>query len=218
MKISAALLTLSLTAHAQLIPFLANNKPTSDLQLDRQHQRPMADTSGPGIQLPPSSNNDGDNSRPNGDIILSDVMGTQPQVQIFAGFTRDIDSVATRLDTSSLNTTVLAPLNKAITSLPRKPWEDPRDYGAFGESAYSGQDGEDRAHRNLRRFTETHVVPMSPWKQGEKVQSLGGSTIWWEKKDDGTMVIKPVDVEIEGVVSRVANGEVWVVKQVLNYA
>lgn len=77
---------------------------------------------------------------------------------------------------------MLAPLNSQVEKLPRKPWEDPRDYEALGESAYEGEGGEDRAQRNLRRFVEAHIVPVSPWKEGEKAKSLGGGEIWWEEK------------------------------------
>ncbi|KAG9975529.1 hypothetical protein KCU78_g22702, partial [Aureobasidium melanogenum] len=104
-------------------------------------------------------------------------------INIFAGFTRDIESVSRRLEAGSHNTTLLAPLNSAITKLPRKPWEDPQDYAALGQNAYDGQSGEDRAHKNLRRFVEAHVVPESPWAEGQKVQTLGGDTVWWEEKD-----------------------------------
>ncbi|KAK3709291.1 hypothetical protein LTR37_011029 [Vermiconidia calcicola] len=213
---------LLLTTHAQLIPFFTNDRDNSlGQQRPGSQRRPQAmdpNSNAPGIQLPPSnpSNHDNDN-KDTGSVILSDVIGTQPQIQIFAGFTRDISSVSTRLDTGSQNTTVLAPLNRAISDLPRKPWEDPREYAAFGAEAYSGADGESRAHRNLRRFTEAHVVPASPWKEGEKVESLNGGDVWWEQKD-GKTVVQPGDVEVEKVTSRVANGEVWVLKGVLNYA
>ncbi|KAG9949018.1 hypothetical protein KCU85_g4668, partial [Aureobasidium melanogenum] len=118
-----------------------------------------------------------------GAVTISDVLGRERNINIFAGFTRDIESVSRRLEAGSHNTTLLAPLNSAITKLPRKPWEDPQDYAALGQNAYDGQSGEDRAHRNLRRFVEAHVVPESPWAEGQKVQTLGGDTVWWEEKD-----------------------------------
>jgi hypothetical protein len=116
-------------------------------------------------------------------VTISDVLSRERNINIFAGFTRDIESVSRRLEAGSHNTTLLAPLNTAITRLPRKPWEDPQDYAALGQNAYDGQSGEDRAHRNLRRFVEAHVVPESPWAEGHKVQTLGGDTVWWEEKD-----------------------------------
>jgi len=104
-------------------------------------------------------------------------------------FVRDIESAARRLDDSSSNTTVLAPLNSAVESLPRKPWEDPRDYGALGPNAYEGGDGEERAHRNLRRFVEAHMVPVSPWTAGKKVKPIGDDQdVWWEDKDGKKLV------------------------------
>lgn len=52
----------------------------------------------------------------------------------------------------------------------------------MGAEAYEGSEGEDRAHRNLRRFTEAHVVPVSPWKEGERVKTIAGNEVWWEEK------------------------------------
>ena len=211
-------------AHAQLIPFY--NAPPSVVSAkspapDSHHraQRPiMADQ--PGIQLPtPPSYNDKSPKEPpppRGDVILSDVLGTQKLINVFAGFTRDINTVSSRLDDSALNTTVLAPTNSAVAALPRKPWEDPKDYAELGTNAYEGRGGEDRAYRNLRRFTEAHIVDASPWNEGEKVKTLAGGEVWWEKRGQGSVVM-PGEVEVERIVSRVANGEVWVLRGCLDY-
>src|SRR5579871_6316210 len=129
-------------------------------------QKPVMDNLGPAIppnESPPSP-------QPTGDIILTDVLGRDRTINVFAGFTRDIDTIDQRLGNSKINTTVLAPLNSAIMALPRKPWEDPNDYAMLGANAYEGTDGEDRAHRNLRRFVEAHVVPISPWAEKKQVQ------------------------------------------------
>ena len=100
----------------------------------------------------------------------------------------DIDSISKRLNDPNQRSTVLAPLNSALKDLPRKPWEDPKDYNAMGVEAYKGDEGEDRATRNLRRFVEAHIVPVSPWKEGEKIQSLHGETVWWEMKEGKKIV------------------------------
>ncbi len=216
--------TILLTAatHAQLIPFLTHGEPAIPQNVNPNSrpsrlQRSMdPNSNSPGIQLPnPPSTGGNDNS--NDAVILSDVIGSDSSINIFAGFTRSVSTVSTRLETSALNTTVLAPLNKAITALPRKPWEDPRDYAELGASAYHGDEGEDRAQRNMRRFAEAHVVPASPWEEGVKVETMGGRTLWWEKKD-GKAVVMPGEVVVERVAQKVANGEVWVVEGVLNYA
>lgn len=151
--------------------------------------RPRADS--PQQPLMDASNNQ--DPSPQGEVILSDVMARDKSINIFAGFTRDIECVETRLDNSKVNTTVLAPLNSAVEKLPRKPWEDPRDYGEFGTDAYEGEDGPERAQRNLRRFVEAHIVPRSPWKEGEKVRTVGGDRdVWWEEKGGKKVVSREI--------------------------
>ena len=122
------------------------------------------------------------------DLSISDVIGKERIINIFAGFTRDIESISQRFNTPTQNTTVLAPLNSEIQKLPRKPWENPKDYDTLGASAYEGSEGEDRAHQNLRRFVEAHIVPVSPWEEGDQVKSLGGGKVWWESRDDKKLV------------------------------
>lgn len=158
-----------------------------------QLQRPIMNI--PNIALPPFNNHNkgsasqGENEPSRDDeVVLSDVIGKQRAINIFASFTRDNEAVSRRLDDNGQNTTVLAPLNSQIEKLPRKPWEDPQDYEVLGENAYEGERGEDRAQRNLRRFVEAHIVPLSPWKEGEKVQSLGGEEVWWEENEGQKLV------------------------------
>lgn len=143
----------------------------------------------PNIALPPFSDKDA-SSGDVGDVVISDVIGKERVINIFAGFTRDIDTISKRLDDNTQNATVLAPLNSEMQKLPRKPWEDPKDYKALGANAYDGKDGEDRAHRNLRRFVAAHIIPVSPWKEGDKVESLGGGKVWWESNGD-TRTVRP---------------------------
>jgi hypothetical protein len=231
-RLAATVLSTSLiTTHGQLVPFLFKGEPSvpdnaNHLNFDdkhRSHQRPMnpGPNNAPGIQLPNPDEGAKPPSKPDhtdGDVILSDVLGSQSDINIFAGLTHGVSSITNRLESSKSNTTLLAPLNKAITSLPRKPWEDPRDYAALGESAYAGSEGEDRAQRNMRRFVEAHVVAQSPWAEGEKVESVGGGSLWWERGEDGKAKIFPGGVKVERVAQRVANGEVWVLGGVVNYA
>lgn len=218
MKPFRAILASSLivTSSALLVlPF--QSKPTPARFAANERQEAIMN---PGIQLPTKEGEDEgppSSSPPNGDVTLADVIGSQRSINVFASFTRDIASVSSRLESAGLNTTVLAPTNSALSALPRKPWEDPEDYAKLGAEAYSGKDGEDRAHSNLRRFTEAHVVFASPWKEGEKAERMGGGELWWESKD-GKTLIQPGNVEVDRVASKVANGEVWVLKDVLNYA
>jgi hypothetical protein len=184
MKATALLSPLLFTALAtsQLLPaFLRPGTINPARHLQKTHkQHPIMDT--PNIALPPP---DKENPTPPSDpysLILSDVLPKTRSINIFAGFTRDIEDISNRLDDKAVNTTLLCPLNSAVQALPRKPWEDPRQEAEMGEKAYEGKEGEDRATANLRRFVEAHVVGGSPWKEGVRRKSLLGGEIWWEEK------------------------------------
>lgn len=121
--------------------------------------------------------------------IVSDVLPKTRGINVFARLTRDFEPIASRLNDASKNITVLAPHNSAIQALPRKPWEDPEDYAKFGDvNAYEGPDGQDRAKRNLQRFVEAHLIPASPWRADEEVETLGGVKLKWTKEGDKIMV------------------------------
>jgi hypothetical protein len=140
----------------------------------------------PGMATPPSKFSDGGGvpdpaeKDPASNLIVSDILSKTRKVNIFASLTRDIEPISTRLTDKNETTIVLAPLNSAILSLPRKPWEDPTDYERFGNvDAYKGQDGENRARHNLRRFVEAHLVPVGSWKEGGEVETIGGGRLSW---------------------------------------
>lgn len=223
MKFSASviLFTLSLqasTAACQLLvlPNLFRTGNSAAKPASHRGQSPIMNI--PNLLFPPSNDKGKEGSSGgSADLSISDVIGKERVINIFAGFTRDIDTISKRLNANDQNTTVLAPLNSELQKLPRKPWEDPEDYNELGAKAYEGQSGEDRAQRNLRRFVEAHVVPVSPWKEGEKVNSIGGGELWWEEKD-GKKMVQPGNVEVSSIASRVSNGEVWIIKGCLNYA
>ncbi|KAK5108849.1 hypothetical protein LTR62_007739 [Meristemomyces frigidus] len=211
---SAVLLT---TTQAQLLPFLHNSKPATPNTDNRQ--QPLAHQ--PGLQMPndpPNPTVENSPATQTASVTLSDILGTYRNLNTFAALTRDVHTINTRLASSSQNTTVLAPSNHALSLLPRKPWESPQDYSKLGPQAYSGDEGRERADENLRRFTEAHILLCSPWKEGEKVKTMAGTEVWWEVRDGGKKVLMPGAVEVEKVVSRVANGEVWLLSSALNYA
>ncbi len=31
-------------------------------------------------------------------------------------------------------------------------------------------------------------MPVSPWKEGEKVRTVGGGEVWWEEREGGKIV------------------------------
>lgn len=140
-------------------------------------------------------------------VSLSDTIGPLRSISSFSSFTRLCESTSSLLADPSARTTVLAPLNSAVDSLPRKPWESPADYRALGSQAYDGTGGQDRANKNLLRFVEAHLVAQSPWPRGEKAKTLAGREIWWEEESDGQRVVMPDRVAVDRVASRVSNGE-----------
>ena len=170
----------------------------------------------PGPALPEDQSGGGNDNNADGELTISDILPKTRQINIFASLTRDIQSVAGRLQSTAPadNTTLLAPLNSAMQKLPRKPWED-----MLGDdSGISAASNEDKAAKNLERFVKEHVVPTSPWKEGKenKIESLGGQELWWER-DGEKKVVMPHGLVVDGVLGRVGNGEIWAVKGVVNY-
>jgi isopentenyl diphosphate isomerase/L-lactate dehydrogenase-like FMN-dependent dehydrogenase len=121
-------------------------------------------------------------------VSLADVLGRNPRIQIFSSLIRDVDSVSQRLADESQSSIILTPDNHAMGKMSRKPWESAEDYNMLGAEAYSGDVGQKRADDNLKRFTENHIVPVKTWKDGEKVQTMSGKTLWLEKQGDELMV------------------------------
>ncbi|KAF2707780.1 hypothetical protein K504DRAFT_483099 [Pleomassaria siparia CBS 279.74] len=194
----AATVCLVLAASSQSRPFdsLSNILFSAQSRLGHPHHNPSSQT------MPPSE-------EVSTGIIISDVIGKTQTIGIFSGLTRDIDAISGRLEDAAQNATVLAPDNNAMKNLARKPWEDPKDYETLGTNAYQGEDGQERAQKNLRTFVETHIVPQSPWKEREKVKTLAGKEIWYET-EDGKTKIQPAGVEVVSIADKVSNGEVWV--------
>jgi Fasciclin domain len=178
--------------------------------------------------MPVIPSNDPDATNPDTITHTPTLLDTLPltrRINIFSSLLRDHPDLPSILsppsnhkkDQQPANFTILAPLNSALQSLTHKPWEDSSDYATFGERAYDGQGGQERAKGNLKKFVEAHVLPKSPWAQGEKVQTLAGKEVWWEEKSEKKRFIMPDEVEVDDVVSRAANGEVWVLKGALKF-
>ncbi|RDA85947.1 hypothetical protein CP532_0821 [Ophiocordyceps camponoti-leonardi (nom. inval.)] len=148
---------------------------------------------------------------------LADLLNSNRSLTTFSNLTRLQSSTSSVLASESDATTVLAPLNSALDSLPRKPWEDAADYESLGSNAYEGDQGRQRADRNLARFVDAHLVPRSPWPQNTRVRSRAGRELWWELGSDGSSrLIMPDRVQVDRVAARASNGEIWLLKGVLS--
>lgn len=191
-------------------------EPLQSLFSPYQTRQQLPMNPGPVQPSNPSAPSDSENSPPNNsDLTISDILPKTRSINIFASLTRDISTISGRLEstTPNSNTTLLAPLNSVMQALPRKPWEDPPN--AKPDHAGAARN-EDKAADNLRRFVEMHAVPRSPWGEGEKVASLGGKEMWWERKGD-KRVVMPGQIEVDSVLGKTGNGEVWCLKGVVNY-
>lgn len=222
-SLTSARNVLDLSEHKNKISQQLVPAPQGPQQIQARSQSPMTQ---PSTDRPDSSEPAGA-SDGNSDLTISDILPTARQINIFASLTRDVSSLNSRLEGSigSSNTTLLAPLNSAMSNLPRKPWEDrPND-----NSGVSAASNEDKAAKNLKQFVLEHAVGVSPWTEGEKVKTLwaeetgGNGEIWWERRGGGSdgqeakKVIMPGEIVVDKVVGRVGNGEIWALKGALNY-
>jgi hypothetical protein len=157
------------------VPHFQRLQDISELRKWLSSQQPITD------KMASSSSRGDDSEKP----VVSDVLPKNRSINIFASLTRQFEPIESRLSDASRNITVLAPRNSAIQDLPRKPWENPEDYEKFGGvSAYEGPEGEDRAKQNLQRFVEAHIIPTSPWREGEEAETLGGEKLKLTKNGD----------------------------------
>ncbi|CAD6501538.1 BgTH12-01790 [Blumeria graminis f. sp. triticale] len=147
------------------------------------------------------------------DRALSDVIASVRIMNVFAGFTRDFAPIIQRLEDLNQRTTILVPANGSIMSLPRKPWESTKDYKTYGEQAFEGAEGRERARANLQSFVQAHILPFSPWKEGVKLKTLAENEVWWQLKDEDRFV-QPANAEVLDVI-RAGNGEIWLLSGVL---
>ncbi|KAF3185028.1 hypothetical protein TWF106_007327 [Orbilia oligospora] len=191
-----------------IISFVAAVLPVANFGPSKNPQNPFVD-------MDNSQNNPmtGDSGVP----IVSDALSVQRDVSIFSEIVRGLTNhqILDRLEDKGQNTTVLAPLNSAMRALPRKPWEDP-DPRNNVEGAFFGHEGEKKAAANLERFVKAHVVPVSPFKENEKVQTLEGTTVWWTT-ENGITKLYPGGIEVKEVKSPVPNGQIWTLKGVVPY-
>ncbi|KAF2403723.1 FAS1 domain-containing protein precursor [Trichodelitschia bisporula] len=147
-------------------------------------------------------------------LTIFDTVTRHQNIAIFSELCREVDSVTDSLQDSKQKLTVLAPDNDQLEKLSRKPWESSDDYSTFGADAYGGQEGTKRAHNNLRRFVQFHIIAQSPWEEGKKVQTLAGTTLVYETKS-GMKWIQPGNIKVLEIMDEVSNGQVWRIDGIL---
>ncbi|KAK7204970.1 hypothetical protein BZA70DRAFT_278772 [Myxozyma melibiosi] len=150
-------------------------------------------------------------------LLLTDAMGVNRDISIFAGLTRQTENLMYRLQDPALDTLVLAPTNGVMQNLPRKPWEDAPDADPISPNA--GPHGDERrALENIEKFVLSHVVFGYSFQQpGHKSKCGSGlSDLWYEIAGDKVTVHSDKKAANVVKMERVGNGQVWTIDDVLN--
>ncbi|KAJ8102443.1 hypothetical protein POJ06DRAFT_265308 [Lipomyces tetrasporus] len=149
-------------------------------------------------------------------LLMTDALGIDREISIFAGLVRQVEGLMWRLQDRSKDTLVLAPTNVVMQSLKRKPWED-EETTERGDA----REEERRAMENIERFVLSHVVNDYGFDgPGERKKCGAGiSDLWYESAGDHKVVhaqkasggVKADVVKTEGT----GNGQVWTINNVL---
>ncbi|KAK9362060.1 hypothetical protein V1504DRAFT_449414 [Lipomyces starkeyi] len=149
-------------------------------------------------------------------LLMTDALGIDREISIFASLVRQVEGLMWRLQDRSEDTLVLAPTNEAMRALKRKPWEDEET------TEHSDPiDEERRAMENIARFVLSHVVNDYGFDApGEKKKcGAGVSDLWYESAGDHMVVHaekKSGEVKADVVKTEsTGNGQVWTVDDVL---
>ncbi|KAK9483805.1 hypothetical protein V1527DRAFT_444792 [Lipomyces starkeyi] len=149
-------------------------------------------------------------------LLMTDALGIDREISIFASLVRQVEGLMWRLQDRSEDTLVLAPTNEAMQALKRKPWEDEET------TEHSDPiDEERRAMENIARFVLSHVVNDYGFDApGQKKKcGAGVSDLWYESAGDHMVVhAEKTSGEVKADVVKTestGNGQVWTVDDVL---
>jgi hypothetical protein len=117
------------------------------------------------------------------DVLVSDLLTRCPTAQIFYDLLRGVDSIYSRLSDESQKTIILAPCDRAMVQLPRKPWETLDDFAQFGLKPYEGDEGTVRAQQNIERFVMDHAVDGILLLQDVAYKNISGGEVRYKIGD-----------------------------------
>lgn len=142
--------------------------------------------------------------------LLGDIFGSLRQCTIIGDYVRSAQTVSDRMVDSQRQTLILAPINSAIVSLPRKPWQDGPENAQ--DPRVDVMRNDDRASKNIEAFVDRHVIPMFPVEAGTTARNLAGQTLLFEIKDGDKYIDGKHKVLDEKLAS---NGAIWVISGVI---
>ncbi|KAH8825782.1 hypothetical protein DL96DRAFT_1609838 [Flagelloscypha sp. PMI_526] len=91
---------------------------------------------------------------------LADLLTLSSQTSIFFDYAREL-SLSKILADNTKSITVLAPVNKAVIALPRKPHQSPDNQSKVGV-VITEEEYETQSSENVRRWVSAHIIPESP--------------------------------------------------------
>lgn len=105
-----------------------------------------------------------------------------------------------------------------LQKMPRKPWEDKNDEPSRSRKgsmdALLDKETEDKAWKNIEKFVGRHLVTKHPINEGEQLQTLVGTSVFYEVKN-GVKFFYPGNIRVVEE-KEAANGAIWVLDGVLD--
>ncbi|KAH7101371.1 hypothetical protein BKA62DRAFT_618931 [Auriculariales sp. MPI-PUGE-AT-0066] len=92
---------------------------------------------------------------------LSDILTVQSKLSIFHSYLREVRDIHQRVSGSGSNSTLLAPTNKAVMQLPRKPHLPPDD-NTENMPEISDMAFHQASQEAVNRWISAHIIPESP--------------------------------------------------------
>lgn len=152
---------------------------------------------------------DGGEGPQKGPPLLRTSLAVDRELSIFAGYVRNFASLEKWFDSKTTYTVVLAPTDRAVTSLPRKPWQFPRPI-----TSTTPEDQQDSIARdNIQSFVEHHLhMGPLPTDSAQYMLEMQSGDVVNVNGDDVSIEDRHVHVSRR---VKVSNGEIWVLDQSL---
>jgi len=169
------------------------------------YQKPMKDPSFPQSNAGFGDINTGINDR---QMTLADALTLERKVGVWYDYARDVGSVTARLQaTGAEKTTLLVPLDSAISKMARKPHQNT-------DGSYAS---EQEMEANVVRFLSSHIIPGSTsLPTTGKVKTLeDGVEVEILQHGDG-WIVQPGDIIVMGV-KDASNGKILFLDGVIQY-
>ncbi|KAJ7632120.1 hypothetical protein FB45DRAFT_493693 [Roridomyces roridus] len=146
---------------------------------------------------------------------LADLLTIESSTSIFYSYSRELASISDTLsDSQSVPVTLIAPTNKAVMALARKPHQGPVD----SEITITDEELADaQARANVERWVSAHIIPQSPITFDETYPTLltGKSITFKGDAEDWRNAVIEGDIHIVGK-REASNGVLFLVDRAIS--